>query len=67
MQAPGLAILFAQFQNAYHRRLREWLACFHGVASRWLPNCPGWHRALDGRRVASVEQLLRIAFGVIYR
>ncbi|WP_422802356.1 IS1595 family transposase [Telluria beijingensis] len=53
--------------NAYHRRFREWLARFHGVASRWLSNYLGWQWALDGGRVASVEQLLRIAFGVINR
>jgi len=37
------------------------------VASRWLPNYLGWHWALDGRRVTSIEQLLRLAFGVINR
>ena len=51
--------------NAYHRRFKEWLARFHGVASRRLPNYLGWHWALDGGRVTSVEHLLRIAFGVI--
>jgi len=50
---------------AYHRRFKEWLARFHGVASRWLPNCLGRRWALDGGRVTSVEQLLRSAFGVI--
>ena len=53
--------------NAYHRRFKGWLARFHGVASRWLPNYLGWQWALDGGRVTSVEQLLRIAFGVINR
>lgn len=51
--------------NAYHQRLRQWLARFHGVASRYLPNYLGWHRALDGERVTSVEQLLCIAIKVI--
>jgi len=41
--------------------LREWIARFHGVASRYLPNYLGWRRALDGQRIASVEKLLRIA------
>jgi len=59
--------IHVQNVNAYHRRFREWLARFHGVASHRLPNYLGWHRALDGGRVTSVEQLLRIAFGVIYR
>jgi len=57
--------IHVQNVNAYHRRFKEWLARFHGVASRWLPNYLGWHWAIDGGRVTSVEQLLRIAFGVI--
>ena len=63
--AHGTAI-HVQNVNAYHRRFREWLARFHGVASRYLPNYLGWHWALDGGRVTSVEQLLSIAIGVIY-
>ncbi|WP_314443053.1 IS1595 family transposase [Massilia timonae] len=59
--------IHVQNVNAYHRRFKEWLARFHGVASRWLPNYLGWQWALDGGRVTSVEQLLRIAFGVINR
>jgi len=57
--------IHVQNVNAYHRRFKEWLARFHGVASRRLPNYLGWHWALDGNRVSSVEQLLRSAFGVI--
>ena len=49
------------------RRFKEWLARFHEVASRRLPNYLGWHWALDGGRVTSVEQLLRVAFGFINR
>jgi len=59
--------IHVQHVNAYHRRFKEWLARFHGVASRWLPNYLGWHWAIDGGRVSSVEQLLRIAFKVINR
>jgi len=59
--------IHVQNVNAYHRRLREWLARFHGVASHRLPNYLGWRWALDGERVTSIEQLLRIAFGVINR
>ena len=57
--------IHVQHINAYHQRLRQWLARFRGVASRYLPNYLGWHRALDGGKVTSVEQLLRIAIGVI--
>jgi transposase-like protein len=53
--------------NGYHRRFKEWLMRFHGVASHWLSNYLGWHWALDSGRVTSVEQLLRSAFGVVNR
>jgi len=57
--------IHVQNVNGYHRRLREWLAPFHGVASRYLPNYLGWCRALDGRRIASADQLLHLAIGPI--
>ena len=49
--------------NAYHSRFRQWLARFHGVATRYLPNYLGWRWALDGKRIASSSQLLRAAIG----
>jgi len=36
------------------------------VASRYLPNYLGWRRALDGGRVRTVEQLLRMAAEFIH-
>ena len=53
--------MHVQNVNAYHRRLRQWIARFHGVASRYLPNYLGWRRALDGQRIATVEQLFCVA------
>lgn len=50
--------------NAYHRRFRQWLARFNGVASRYLSNYLGWQWAVDGRRVASAEGFLGIALGI---
>jgi len=49
--------------NAYHRRFRQWLARFNGVASRYLPNYLGWQWAVDGRRIASAVEMLRVALG----
>ena len=49
--------------NAYHGRFRGWLARFHGVASRYLPNYLGWRWTLDGERIASPERLLQTALG----
>jgi len=50
--------------NGYHRRFRQWLARFNGVASRYLPNYLGWRWALDGDRIGSADDLLRAAIGV---
>jgi transposase-like protein len=33
--------------NAYHSRLKQWLARFNGVATKNLPNYLGWRRALE--------------------
>ena len=49
--------------NAYHRRLRQWLGPFHGVATRYLPNYLGWRWILDARRIRSPETLLKATLG----
>ena len=67
VRASSQRAIHVQNVNAYHRRFKEWLARFHGVASWRLPNYLGWLWALDGGRVTSVEQLLRIAIGFIHR
>ncbi len=33
--------------NAYHSRLKGWMARFHGVAIRYLINYLGWRRMLE--------------------
>jgi len=38
--------------NGYHSRLKGWIARFHGVSTRWLPNYLGWRRMLDGHEKA---------------
>ena len=58
--------IHVQNVNAYHGRLREWLMPFHGVASRYLPNYLGWRRMLDGGKITSADQLLRLAIGAIH-
>lgn len=67
VRASVRGAIHVQNVNAYHRRFREWLAHFHGVASRYLPNYLGWCWALDGDRVATVEQLFRIAISLILK
>ena len=58
--------IHVQNVNAYHQRFRSWLARFHGVASRYLPNYLGWRWALDGDRIASPDRLLRAAVGAFH-
>lgn len=55
--------LHIQNVNAYHSRMRGWLAAFRGVASRYLANYCGWRWALDGHRIATSEAFLRAALG----
>jgi len=52
--------------NTYHARLRQWLAPFRGVASRYLPKYLGWRWAFDMGRIATVEQLFSTAVKLIY-
>lgn len=48
---PRLRVKEAAFHiqnvNAYHSRLNNWMARFHGVATRNLPNYLGWRRMLE--------------------
>lgn len=36
-----------QHVNAYHSRLKAWMARFHGVATKYLVNYLGWRRMLE--------------------
>lgn len=46
--------------DAYIRRLRDWLECFRGVATKYLPNYLVWHRLVDaGVRNGFQSVLLR--------
>lgn len=48
---PGLRVQEAAFHiqnvNAYHNRLKRWMARFHGVATKYLVNYLGWRRMLE--------------------
>ncbi len=48
--------------NAYHRRLKEWLRRFHGVATKNLPNYLGWRRTLEalGHKASSAAFILGV-------
>jgi transposase-like protein len=49
--------------NAYHSRFKSWLAHFHGVATKYLPNYLGWCRVMDEYRNLTPEMLLNSAMG----
>ena len=42
--------LHIQNVNAYHGRLKNWMARFHGVATKYLVNYLGWRRMLERYR-----------------
>lgn len=51
---PGQRVRAGAFHiqnvNAYHHRLKEWMARFHGVATRYLPDYLAWRRILERYR-----------------
>jgi transposase-like protein len=49
--------------NAYHSRFKSWLAGFHGVATKYLPNYLGWCRMMDEYRNLTPDMLLNSALG----
>lgn len=49
--------------NAYDSRLKGWMARFHGVATKYLPNYLGWRRCLE-RFAESLAPSLLIALAV---
>ncbi|ATM01010.1 IS1595 family transposase [Aeromonas sp. CA23] len=53
-----------QHVNGYHRRLKEWMERFHGVATHYLRNYLGWLRMLElyGREV-NISRCLHEALG----
>ncbi|MEB8286282.1 IS1595 family transposase, partial [Aeromonas veronii] len=53
-----------QHVNGYHRRLKEWMERFHGVATHYLKNYLGWRRMLEryGRGV-NIKACLHEALG----
>jgi hypothetical protein len=53
-----------QHVNGYHRRLKEWMERFHGVATHYLRNYLGWRRMLEryGREV-TIPRCLHEALG----
>ena len=44
--------------NAYHSRLKGWMARFHGVATKYLPNYLGWRRCLERFATTPTPSLL---------
>lgn len=65
---PGQRVLQKVFHiqnvNAYHGRLKNWIARFHGVATHYLANYLGWFRWLDhSGSTASPWALLMTARG----
>lgn len=53
-----------QNANAYHSRLKGWMARFHGVATKYLPNYLGWRRCLERfAEILTPPVMLSLAIG----
>ena len=50
-------VFHIQNVNAYHSRLKRWIARFHGVATKYLDNYLGWHRFMDAHENLSKNRL----------
>lgn len=50
--------------NAYHSRLKGWLARFRGVATSYLGNYLGWFRALDRNRQIGAKAAALLALAI---
>jgi transposase-like protein len=58
-------VFHIQNVNAYHHRLKEWMAHYHGVATQYLPNYLGWYRILDARgKGVPPSTFIRAAIGL---
>jgi hypothetical protein len=52
-----------QNANVYHSRLKGWMARFHGVATKYLPNYLGWRRCLE-RFSATLTPLVMLSLAI---
>jgi transposase-like protein len=52
-----------QNANAYHSLLKGWMARFHGVATKYLPNYLGWRRCLE-RFAATLTPALMLSLAI---
>jgi hypothetical protein len=64
--SAGERVLFNTFHvqnvNAYHSRLKKWMARFCGVSTKWLARYLGWWRMLDRRQTElTPDEVLRYA------
>lgn len=50
--------------NAYHSRLKGWLACFKGVATSYLAHYLGWFRAQDWNTRSGATAALLLALAI---
>mgnify|MGYP001166151081 FL=1 len=50
-------IFHIQGVNAYHSRLKQWMACFHGVATKYLHRYLGWFRWFEQTRKSDAQPI----------
>ena len=60
-------IFHIQNLNAYVSRLKQWLRCFHGIATKYLEHYLGWRRMLEKGETLSEKVILNLALGGNYQ
>ena len=53
-------VFHIQNVNAYHSRLKQWIAKFHGVATKYLDHYLGWFRLMDTSENLSKNNMFKI-------
>ncbi len=53
-------VFHIQNVNAYHSRLKQWIAKFHGVATKYLDHYLGWFRLMDTSENLNKNNLFQI-------
>lgn len=54
-------IFHIQNVNAYHSRLKGWMAKFHGVATKYLPSYLGWRRVYEQGKAVTPAAWMQLA------
>lgn len=62
------SIFHIQHVNAYHKRLKQFMERFQGVATKYLDNYLFWFRYLErSKKVARKERVRQLLFNAVHK